>query len=266
MSSGNGLNNNNGDGVTTSYHSKFNPPLRGKQRNNDEKKPAAHRWMGPQRTNRNFVYKDNKNPEKEENKDAKDAKKGKTINTDGKPTPIKIDNKASDNDEKTPISNIDMLSTAARNATGVKVMSNYKTRNIVIGGSISNNKWSAVNKLLLGNKFSKHFTTHQETRKEKPQIVMYANIKTAWRGTDLKGGNGVLQYLRKHNIFLQIDQFNAEETGIAGFILKIHGTLVKKAELTKDITEVLEKVQVLGDKIVDKRKAANGASPDSPKT
>eukprot|EP00957_Ditylum_brightwellii_P102812 7834929-Ditylum_brightwellii.AAC.1 len=90
-----------------------------------QKKPAAHRWLGPRRTNQTFASKDHKNPEKT---DAAGTKKGKTEKKEEKQTLIKINNQPIDDEGILPLSDADILSNAAANATDTKVMLNYKIR------------------------------------------------------------------------------------------------------------------------------------------
>eukprot|EP00957_Ditylum_brightwellii_P142772 10878973-Ditylum_brightwellii.AAC.1 len=56
---------------------------------------------------------------------------------------------------------------------------------------------------------------------------------------------------------MQTDQFDTEGTRIAGFILELHGTLVRKAELALEIREALERAEVEGDKTVDTWQSEN---------
>eukprot|EP00957_Ditylum_brightwellii_P077596 5896077-Ditylum_brightwellii.AAC.1 len=63
-------------------------------------------------------------------------------------------------------------------------------------------------------------------------------------------------------MFMQIDQFNREDTGITGFVFELHATLVQKEELAHKIREVLKCVKVEGDNAVE---AWQGKNPDPQK-
>jgi hypothetical protein len=75
----------------------------------------------------------------------------------------------------------------------------------------------------------------QEYQNDKQWIVLYAKIQSTWKWYELKREKGTFRYLRQNIIFVCIDQFETEKTGIAGFILEIHGLLVRKEELTEEI-------------------------------
>ena len=71
---------------------------------------------------------------------------------------------------------------------------------------------------------------------------------------DFKGDKGIFCFMHQNNIFVRINQLNAEETEIVGYVLEIHPTLTKKEELVTEFQTGLAEVKATDDREVEEWK------------
>eukprot|EP00957_Ditylum_brightwellii_P014583 1098631-Ditylum_brightwellii.AAC.1 len=129
-------------------------------------------------------------------------------------------------------------------------------RDIIVDTTKEGKVWTNHRELPIGNNFTEAFNVTQGTRNDKPRIIMYTEIKTEkWKY--FKGDDGIFCYLCQNNIFIQIDQFDAEETGFIGYVLEIHPTLTRKEELVKEYQTGLAEVKATDDWEVEEWKSKN---------
>eukprot|EP00957_Ditylum_brightwellii_P006830 517579-Ditylum_brightwellii.AAC.1 len=186
-----------------------------------------------------------------------------------------------------------LLANAATSATGAKTFYNYNIstdypvpenkdrfnmrqcfsrlmkellrldQDMIVGSNINEeNNWTTTKDLPTGDTCNEVFSVKQEMRNDKPLVIMYGTLKSTWKWKDLEGDKGIFCYIKQQNIFLCINKFDTEKTGIAGQVLKLHRTLVSKKELAQELKINLISVKIEEDRAVEKWKAANPAPPE----
>eukprot|EP00957_Ditylum_brightwellii_P094118 7165514-Ditylum_brightwellii.AAC.1 len=109
-------------------------------------------------------------------------------------------------------------------------------RDVIISANTGHTTWTSSRDLPVGEAFNRAFAMKQKMHNNKSRIIMYVEVKTSWKWKGFEGDKGIYKYLRQNNIFLQMNQFDSEETGIVGYLLDLHGKLVRKEDLVLELT------------------------------